>query len=69
MTWDGTRRVDVERAVCEDPSCQLDHGYTGTTAPSDLALRVSALADGAGAVDEALAFHDVLLDAIDAATA
>ncbi|NMA78150.1 MAG: hypothetical protein GX960_12980, partial [Actinomycetales bacterium] len=69
VTWDGTRRVDVERAVCEDPSCQLDHGYTGTTAPSDLALRVSALADGAGAVDEALAFHDVLLDAIDAATA
>lgn len=69
VTWDGTRRVDLERAVCEDPSCQLDHGYTGTTAPSDLALRVSALADGAGAVEEALAFHDVLLDAVDAATA
>lgn len=69
VTWDGTRRVDVERAVCEDPNCQLDHGYTGTTSPSDLALRVSALADGAGAVEEALAFHDVLLDAVDAATA
>ncbi|MGO1226488.1 MAG: DUF5998 family protein [Brachybacterium sp.] len=66
ITWDGSRRLDLERAVCEDPGCQLDHGYTGTIAPSDLALRVSALADGAGAVEEALAFHDQLIDAIDA---
>ena len=51
------------------PAASSTTGTRGTTAPSDLALRVSALADGAGAVDEALAFHDVLLDAIDAATA
>lgn len=69
VSWDGSRRVDLERAVCEDPNCQLDHGYTGTIAPSDLALRVSALADGSGAVDAALAFHDQLIDAIDAAGA
>lgn len=69
VSWDGSRRVDLERAVCEDPGCQVDHGYTGTVAPSDLALRVSALADGAGAVEEALAFHDHLVDAIDAAGA
>jgi len=69
ITWDGSRRVDLERAVCEDPNCQLDHGYTGTIAPSDLALRVSALADGVAAVDEALAFHERLIDAIDEAGA
>lgn len=69
VTWDGSRRVDLERAVCEDPGCQLDHGYTGSIAPSDLALRVSALADGTGAVEEALTFHDHLIDAIDAAGA
>ena len=69
VTWDGSRRVDLERAVCEDPGCQLDHGYTGSIAPSDLALRISALADGTGAVEEALAFHDQLIDAIDAAGA
>ena len=69
VTWDGSRRVDLERAVCEDPGCQLDHGYTGTIAPSDLALRVSALADGAEAVAAALAFHDRLIDAIDAVDA
>ncbi|WP_114856353.1 DUF5998 family protein [Brachybacterium sp. YJGR34] len=66
VSWDGSRRVDLERAVCEDPNCQVDHGYTGTIAPSDLALRVSSLADGAGAVEAALAFHATLVDAVDA---
>ncbi|MFC7457826.1 DUF5998 family protein [Brachybacterium sp. GCM10030267] len=66
ITWNGSRRVDLERAVCEDPNCQVDHGYTGTIAPSDLALRVSALADGDDAVEAALRFHAELVDAIDA---
>ncbi|MGP5006385.1 MULTISPECIES: DUF5998 family protein [Brachybacterium] len=66
ITWSGSHRVDLERAVCEDPSCQADHGYTGTMAPADLALRVSALADGDDAVEAALRFHDELVDAVDA---
>ncbi|MGO3314982.1 MAG: DUF5998 family protein, partial [Brachybacterium tyrofermentans] len=66
ITWSGSHRVDLERAVCEDPNCQADHGYTGTMAPSDLALRVSALADGDDAVEAALRFHDELVDAVDA---
>lgn len=65
ITWGGTSRVDVERAVCDDPSCQYDHGSTGTIAPADVALRVSALADGPAAVVAALDFHDALSDAID----
>ncbi|APX31640.1 hypothetical protein BH708_01695 [Brachybacterium sp. P6-10-X1] len=69
ITWNGSRRVDLERAVCEDPNCQVDHGYTGTISPSDLALRVSALADGDDAVEAALRFHAELVDAIDAADA
>lgn len=69
ISWDGTRRIDVERAACDDPECRYDHGYTGTMAPSDLALRVSALADGTDAVLDAKRFHDQLLDAIDAAEA
>ena len=64
ISWSGTRRVDLERAVCEDPNCQIDHGYSGTVAPSDLALRVSALADGEEAVQQALAFHGLLIDAV-----
>ncbi|WP_193106431.1 DUF5998 family protein [Brachybacterium sp. FME24] len=66
ITWNGSSRVDLERAVCEDPNCQIDHGYTGTIAPSDLALRVSALADGDDAVSAALRFHAELVDAVDA---
>lgn len=69
ITWDGSRRVDLERAVCEDPNCQIDHGYTGTMAPADLALRVSALADGDDAVESALRFHAELVDAVDATDA
>ena len=66
ITWNGSQRVDLEKALCEDPSCQMDHGYTGTVAPADLALRVSALADGEAALADALAFHGHLVDAIDA---
>lgn len=65
ITWNGAQRVDLERAYCDDPECQADHGYTGTIAPADLALRVSALADGDGAVAAAIAFHGRLVDAID----
>ena len=65
ITWGGSRRLEIERGWCEDPECQADHGWTGTVAPSDIALRISALADGADALDEALAFHAVLSDAVD----
>ena len=66
ITWNGSRRIDLERAVCEDPNCQIDHGFTGTIAPSDLALRISALADGDDAVAAARQFHARLVDAVDA---
>ena len=63
ISWGATRRLDLERAWCEDPHCEADHGYTGTSGPADLALRVSALADGQEAVQAALAFYGELTDA------
>ena len=66
MSWGGTRRIDLERGVCSDPECPADHGWSGSSTPADLALRVSALADGERAVEEAIAFYGALLDAIDA---
>lgn len=66
ITWGGSRRVELERGWCDDPECQADHGWTGTVAPSDIALRVSALADGEGAIAQALDFHALLVDALDA---
>lgn len=65
VTWGGSRRVEMERGWCEDPECQADHGWAGTVAPSDVALRVSTLADGEDAMDAALAFHGLLSDAVD----
>ncbi|WP_058233905.1 DUF5998 family protein [Devriesea agamarum] len=65
ITWGNTRRLDLERAWCDDPHCQADHGYSGTASPSDIALRVSAIADGAQAVADALAFHAALTEAVD----
>jgi len=66
ITWGGSRRLELERGWCDDPECQADHGWTGTVAPSDIALRVSALADGEGAIEQALDFHALLVDAVDA---
>lgn len=69
LGWGGTQRIDIDRAWCDDPQCQAEHGWTGAVAPSDIALRVSALADGPSAVAEAMAFHEQLVDALDALVA
>jgi hypothetical protein len=54
--WGAVRRLDLEPAGCSDPSCEADHGYTGSATADDFSLRVSAAADGGGAVDRLLAF-------------
>jgi hypothetical protein len=58
--WGGVGRVDLEPAGCSDPECDADHGYTGVIASDDFSLRVSAAAEGQGAVDELLVFAESL---------
>ena len=58
--WGGVGRLDLEPAACSDPQCEADHGYTGTLAGDDYSLRISAAAEGRGAVDGLLAFADAL---------
>jgi hypothetical protein len=58
--WGAVSRLDLEPATCPDPQCEADHGYTGTASADDIALRVSADADGHAAVRRALAFARVL---------
>jgi hypothetical protein len=58
--WGGVSRVDLEVATCGDPACDADHGYTGTLAGDDLALRISADAEGAAALQDALSFARTL---------
>jgi len=54
--WGAVSRVDLEPAGCADPSCDADHGLTGTLTPDDVVVRVSAVAEGEGAVRDAVAF-------------
>lgn len=56
----GARRLEIEPAHCEDPNCLADHGYSATSFPDDLMMRISAAADGAEALEEAERFVEVL---------
>lgn len=54
--WGSVQRLDLEPAGCADPSCEADHGYTGSVSGDDIVVRVSRAAEGGDAVAEALAF-------------
>ena len=54
--WGAVSRVDLEPATCGDPSCDADHGLTGTLAPDDVDVRVSSAAEGVDSVRAATAF-------------
>jgi len=61
--WGAVSRIDLEPASCGDPQCEADHGYSGTASNDDLSVRVSAVADGAQIVTQALAFATSLSQA------
>jgi hypothetical protein len=61
--WGAVSRIDLEPAACQDPSCEADHGYTGTATNDDLAVRVSDAADGADVVSQVLHFASALSEA------
>ena len=56
LTWGAVRRADTEIASCGDPQCQNDHGYTTTSVPDDLVIRVSSTAEGDNALHSAELF-------------
>ena len=60
LGWGTVSRIDVGPATCGDPSCDADHGYDGTITGDDIALRVSADADGEAVVRSALGFAHAL---------
>lgn len=60
LSWGAVSRVDLVPAGCSDPNCEADHGYEGTISADDIALRVSAVADGPQALERARRFaHDL----------
>ncbi len=62
--WGAVSRLDLEPAVCGDPDCTADHGFTGSTSNDDLSVRVSEAGDGAEAVVRTLEFAGALSAAI-----
>ncbi len=60
VAWTGSLRIDAAPATCPDPTCTADHGYTGSASLEDIAVRVSATADGPDAVKQARYFARAL---------
>jgi hypothetical protein len=60
ISWGALNRIDLEPATCGDPTCEVDHGYTGTMVADDITLRISSAAEGAEAVSAAVAFAKAL---------
>ena len=60
IAWSGGQRVEMAPASCGDPGCDADHGYSGSIAQEDIALRISAEAEGLQAVADAKAFARAL---------
>jgi hypothetical protein len=58
--WGMVNRIDLEPAVCADPNCEADHGYTGSGAADDISLRISAAADGPAGIQQVLEFAQAL---------
>ena len=58
--WGMVNRIDLEPAVCADPNCEADHGYTGSVASDDISLRISAAADGPAGIQQVLEFAQAL---------
>ncbi len=62
--WGTVSRIDLLPATCGDPQCEADHGYEGTLTADDIALRISADADGQAVFDRAREFAAALSAAI-----
>jgi len=60
INWGAVRRVDVEPATCGDPSCDADHGFTGSLVADDLTMRMSTAADGADSARRLAVFGTAL---------
>lgn len=64
LGWGAVSRVELFPGACGDQSCDADHGYDGTITSDDIALRISADADGESALAAAMAFAQALTSAL-----
>jgi len=64
IAWGAARRIDLGPAMCEDPACEADHGYTGNITPDDISIRISREADGATNASRLMEFGSLLQGAV-----
>ena len=64
LGWGAVARVEPFPGACGDQTCDADHGYDGTITSDDIALRISADADGDSALAAAMAFAKALTSAL-----
>lgn len=62
--WGTMRRIELEPAACAEPTCEVDHGYSGSQVNDDITVRMSPAADGPESVTELIAFGARLQQAI-----
>ncbi|MEO6955619.1 MAG: DUF5998 family protein [Antricoccus sp.] len=60
ISWGRLSEIDLEPVACPDPHCEADHGLAGSLRADDLVLRVSAVAEGADKLADAIAFARAL---------
>ena len=60
LGWGTMRRLTMEPAACPDPTCEADHGYSGTSVSDDLVVRMSPFADGDDSVERLVEFGTAL---------
>lgn len=58
--WGTMRRVDLEPATCADPTCEADHGFSGSLVGDDVTVRMSPAADGEDSVQRLVQFGTAL---------
>lgn len=56
LCWGTVQRLEWEPANCLDPQCNAEHGTVGQVTSDDMTVRITQAADGAPAVQQALAF-------------
>ncbi|AKU19005.1 DUF5998 family protein [Luteipulveratus mongoliensis] len=64
LGWGTVSRIDLIPATCGDPQCEADHGFEGTVTGDDIALRISADAEGEDVLAQAHAFAATMSVAI-----
>lgn len=56
LGWGAMGRLELEPATCGDPSCEADHGFSGSMVTDDLTIRMSRAGDGAERVQRLVRF-------------